>query len=82
MKNKISNLVKENRVIDSKSFNELTPKMKEAVKNIYELIESEQTDIITRFEGAVEKIVASHKIKKEDLYSYFDKETKEQLGVK
>ncbi len=50
MKNKISNIVKETRVMNSKSYNELTPKSKEAVKEIYRLIESEQQDILSRFE--------------------------------
>jgi TATA-box binding protein (TBP) (component of TFIID and TFIIIB) len=68
--------------MDSKSYNELTPKIKEAVKEIYKIIENEQTDILKKFEGAVEKVVASYNIKKEDLDNYFDKEVNEQLGVK
>jgi hypothetical protein len=82
MKNKVSNLVKETRVMDSKSYNELTPVMKEAVKEVIKIIENEQKDIIKSFEGAVEKVVASRNIKQEDLYSYFDKEVNEQLGIK
>jgi TATA-box binding protein (TBP) (component of TFIID and TFIIIB) len=68
--------------MDSKSYNELTPKIKEAVKEIYKIIENEQTDILKKFEGAVEKVVASYNIKKEDLDNYFNKEVNEQLGVK
>jgi hypothetical protein len=82
MKNKVSNLVKETRVMDSKSYNELTPVMKEAVKEVIKIIENEQKDIIKSFEGAVEKVVASRNIKQEDLYNYFDKEVNEQLGIK
>jgi hypothetical protein len=82
MKNKVSNLVKETRVMDSKSYNELTPVMKEAVKEVIKIIENEQKDIIKSFEGAVEKVVASRNIKQEDLYNYFEKEVNEQLGVK
>ena len=82
MKNKISNIVKETRVMDSKSYNELTPVMKEAVKEVIKIIENEQKDIIKSFEGAVEKVVASRNIKQEDLYNYFDKEVNEQLGIK
>jgi len=80
MKNKISNIVKETRVMDSKSYNTLTPKMKEAVKEIYKIIENEQKDILNKFEGAVEKVVASYNIKKEDLDNYFNKEVNEQLN--
>ena len=82
MKNKISNIVKETRVMDSKSYNELTPKIKEAVKEIYKIIENEQKDVMKKFEGAVEKVVASYNIKKEDLDNYFNKEVNEQLGIK
>ena len=67
--------------MDSKSYNELSPKMKKAIKELYRLIESEQKDILTRFEGAIEKITASYNIKKEDIEKYFDKEINEQIGV-
>ena len=80
MKNKISNIVKETNILDSKSYNELTPVMKEAIKDIYRLIEKEQTDLLTRFDKAIEKVVASRNIKKEDIEKYFDKEIKEQLN--
>jgi hypothetical protein len=81
MKNKISNIVKETKILDSKSYNELTPVMKEAIKEIYRLIENEQTDVLTRFDKAIEKVVASRNIKKEDIEKYFNKEIKEQIGV-
>jgi hypothetical protein len=81
MKTRISNIVKENRFMDSKSYNDLSPKMKEAIKEIYRLIENEQKDILTKFDGAIEKVTASYNIKKEDIHKYFDKEVNEQLGV-
>ncbi len=67
--------------MDSKSYNDLSPKMKEAIKEIYRLIESEQKDILTRFDGAIEKVTASYNITREDIDKYFDKEINEQLGV-
>jgi hypothetical protein len=66
--------------LDSKSYKELTPVMKEAIKEIYRLIETEQTDVLKRFDKAIEKVVASRNIKKEDIEKYFDKEIKEQLN--
>ena len=65
--------------MDSKSYNDLSPKMKEAIKEIYRLIENEQKDILTRFDGAIEKVTDSYNIKKEDIHKYFDKEVNEQL---
>jgi hypothetical protein len=81
MKNKISNILRETNLLDSKSYKELTPVMKEAIKEIYRLIETEQTDVLKRFDKAIEKVVASRNIKKEDIEKYFDKEIKEQIGV-
>ena len=81
MKNKISNILRETNLLDSKSYKELTPVMKEAIKEIYRLIEKEQTDVLTKFDKAIEKVVASRNIKKEDIEKYFDKEIKEQIGV-
>lgn len=66
--------------MDSKSYNDLSPKMKEAIKEIYRLIENEQKDILTRFDGAIEKVTASYNIKKEDIHKYFDQEVNEQLN--
>ena len=80
MKTKVSNILRETNLLDSKSYKELTPVMKEAIKEIYRLIETEQTDVLTRFDKAIEKVVASRNIKKEDIEKYFDKEIKEQLN--
>lgn len=66
--------------MDSKSYNDLSPKMKEAIKEIYRLIENEQKDILTRFDGAIEKVTATYNIKREDIDKYFDKEVNEQLS--
>jgi hypothetical protein len=81
MKNRISNILRETNLLDSKSYKELTPVMKEAIKEIYRLIETEQTDVLKRFDKAIEKVVASRNIKKEDIEKYFDKEINEQIGV-
>ena len=82
MKHKISNLIKENQLIDSKVFNELSPLMKEAVKDVYKIINEETDSIIDRFENAVAKVAKFHNINKEKFDEYFDKEILEQLGEK
>jgi hypothetical protein len=81
MKTKVSNILRETNLLDSKSYKELTPVMKEAIKEIYRLIETEQTDVLKRFDKAIEKVVASRNIKREDIEKYFDKEINEQIGV-
>jgi len=78
----VSRIIKENRIIDSKSFNELPPLMKEAMKEVFDLIEKETGNIIERFEGAVAKVAEFHGINIQNFYDYVDKEVLEQLGEK
>jgi hypothetical protein len=82
MKNKLSSIVRETRVINSNSFNELTPVMKQAIQDVFSILEKNQKLTLENFEGAIEKVGASRNINKEDLYNYFNKEVNEQLGVK
>jgi dihydroxyacetone kinase-like predicted kinase len=77
---KLSNIVERELYIDSDSFKSLSPKMKDAVKDIYEKIQKETGDIIKVFEGAVDKAAEFHNINTKILYDYFDKELEEQLG--
>jgi vacuolar-type H+-ATPase subunit H len=79
---KVSSLIKENQLIDSKAFSELSPLMKEAVKDVYKIINEETDSIIDRFENAVSKVAKFHNINKEKFDEYFDKEILEQLGEK
>ena len=78
----ISKVIKENHLIDSKSYNELSPVMKEAVNDVFKVIEKETDSIINRFENAVAKVAEFHNINVEKLNEYFDKEILEQLGEK
>ena len=78
----VSSLIKENQLIDSKAFSELSPLMKEAVKDVYKIINEETDSIIDRFENAVTKVAKFHNINKEKFDEYFDKEILEQLGEK
>ena len=54
----VSQIVRENLEIDSQSFKDLSPLMKEAVSDVFKLIEKETGDIITRFENAVDKVAS------------------------
>jgi hypothetical protein len=75
-----SKVVEDSKYINSKSYGELSPKMKMAVQDTFNLIETQTGDIIKVFENSVEKIAEHNKINKEELYQYFDKEVEEQLG--
>jgi predicted transcriptional regulator YheO len=78
---KISNIIKENKLIDSKTYNSLSPLMKEAVKDMFKIIEN-KGNLILNVENAVDKVAEFHNINKKELYQYIEKETNEQLGVK
>jgi len=75
-----SKVVEDSKYLDSKSFSALSPKMKMAVQDTFNLIETQTGNIIKVFENSVEKVAEHSKINKEELYKYFDKEIEEQLG--
>ena len=78
----ISRIVKENLEIESKAFRELSPKMKDAVSDVFKIVEKSTGDIIKRFEGACDKVSQHYNINTTELNDYFDKEVIEQLGEK
>ena len=78
----VSRGIKKNRVIDSKSFNELPPLRKEAMGDVFTLIEKETGRIIEKFDNAITKVAKFHNINAEKFYEYIDKEVLEQLGEK
>ena len=75
-----SKVVEDSKYINSKSYGELSPKMKMAVQDTFNLIETQTGNIIKVFENSVEKVAEHSKINKEELYKYFDKEIEEELG--
>ena len=78
----ISRIVKENLEIDSKAFDNLSPKMKDAVSDVFKLVEKSTGNIIKRFEGSCDKVAQHYNINLKELNEYFDKEVIEQLGEK
>jgi uncharacterized hydantoinase/oxoprolinase family protein len=81
MANKLSNIIKEIQISDSKSYNELSPTMKSAINDFYKELDKESKDIIKDFESTVEKVAKYHNLNKDALYEFFAKEVKEQLGA-
>tara|TARA_B110000285_G_scaffold83655_1_gene96089 strand:- start:208 stop:456 length:249 start_codon:yes stop_codon:yes gene_type:complete len=82
MLTQVSKLVKDKNLIDSKSFNELSPLMKEAISDVFKMIEKETGSIIEKFENSVEKVSEFHNVNIKKIYDYFDNELIEQLGEK
>jgi hypothetical protein len=77
---RVSKIVKNNLDMDSKSYTDLSPKMKEAVSDIFKLIKREQNNVIETFENAVTKVSEFHNINIEEINKYFDNELNEQLS--
>jgi hypothetical protein len=77
---RVSKIVKNNLDMDSKSYTDLSPKMKEAVSDIFKLIKREQNNVVETFENAVTKVSEFHNINIEEINKYFDNELNEQLG--
>ena len=77
---KVSNLFEQKKLVNSKAYNSLTPKMKEAVEEMFKMINNEG-NIIFNVENAVDRVAEIKKINKDELYQYIEKETNEQLGV-
>ena len=75
-----SKIVEDSKYLDSKSYGDLSPKLKLAVQDTFNLIERTSGDIISKFENSVNKVAEARKINKEELYKYFDNEIEEQLG--
>ena len=67
---------------NSKAYKELTPVMKEAISDIYKIIEKESGYIVTKFDRAIEKVAEFHNISRKSIEEYFDRELEEQLGEK
>ena len=76
-----SKIFEDTKYLDSKSYGDLSPRLKLAVQDTFSLIERTSGDIITKFESSVDKVAEARKINKEELYKYFDNEVNEQLGV-
>ena len=77
---KVSNLFEQKKLVKSKAYNSLTPKMKEAVEEMFKMINN-KGNIIFNVENAVDRVAEIKKINKDELYQYIEKETNEQLGV-
>ena len=81
MKQTVSKLFKNYDFVESKSYDNLTPVMKEVVKDIFEIIDEDDTNIIENIDKAIDDVSRFHNVDKQEILNYFDNEVKEQLGV-
>ena len=78
----VSQIVKQNLLIDSNAYNSLSPIMKDAVKDVFSLYENAKGTIVERFESAIKEVAALHNLEVKQIEDYFDKEVIEKLGEK
>ena len=86
---KTSNIFEDYNVSESSTYLSLTPKMKKAVNEFYEMLDYEKDsegydeghDFCDSIEDCVKKTILKHDIKKEQLLDYIELEVREQLKI-
>ena len=78
----VSRIIKENLLIDSKTYSDLSPSMKDAIKDVFSFYENAKGSIVERFDSAIKEVAALHNLSVKQIEDYFDKEVIEKLGEK
>ena len=78
----VSRIIKQNLFIDSKIYSDLSPTMKDAVKDVFSFYENAKGNIVERFDSAIKEVAALHNLSVKQIEDYFDKEVIEKLGEK
>ena len=58
----------------SRQYKKLSPKMKEAVDQIFKIMDSKPSDFLNTFEKTIQSISKKFKVPEKDLISYFERE--------
>ena len=78
----VSRIIKKNLLIDSNTYNDLSPNMKDAVKDVFKLLDNKVGNIVERFDNAIKEVAGLHNLTTKQIEDYFDKEVIEKLGEK
>tara|TARA_R100001510_G_C7458540_1_gene80114 strand:- start:78 stop:341 length:264 start_codon:yes stop_codon:yes gene_type:complete len=81
---KLSNIIEDYNIHDSKAYKSLSPKMKSAANDLFNALDNEQDNRVDEdFTDNIEKVVMNvcekHKIEKDELLDYIELEVREQL---
>ena len=76
----VSQIVRENLLIDSKTYHSLSPIMKDAITDVFSFYKEAKGSIVERFESAIKEVAALHNLEVKQIEDYFDKEVIEKLG--
>ena len=58
----------------SKQYKKLSPKMKEAVDDIFSKMDSKPSDFLNTFEKTINQVSKKYKVPEKELMGYFEKE--------
>ena len=58
----------------SKGYKKLSPKMKDAVDDIFKKMDSKPSDFLNTFDKTIKDISKKYRVQEKDLISYFEKE--------
>jgi hypothetical protein len=58
----------------SRQYKKLSPKMKDAVDQIFKIMDSEPSDFLNTFEKTIQSISKKFKVPEKDLINYFERE--------
>ena len=58
----------------SRQYKKLAPKMKDAVDQIFKIMDSKPSDFLNTFEKTIQSISKKFKVPEKDLISYFERE--------
>ena len=58
----------------SKQYKKLSPKMKEAVDDIFNKMDTKPSDFLNTFEKTINQVSKKHKVPEKQLMGYFEKE--------
>mgnify|MGYP006219366243 FL=1 len=69
-----SKIVEKDEHKRSKEYKKLTPKMKKAVDEIFNKMDSNSSDFINSFEKNINLVSKKHKVTNKELMNYFERE--------
>tara|TARA_B100000676_G_C17907901_1_gene748358 strand:+ start:761 stop:1012 length:252 start_codon:yes stop_codon:yes gene_type:complete len=72
--NLYSTLIEKDEHKKSKEYKRLTPKMKNAIDYIFNIMDSKPSDFINSFEKTIELASKKFKVQKNDVMKYFERE--------
>jgi hypothetical protein len=58
----------------SRQYKKLSPKMKDAVDQIFNIMDSKPSDLLNTFEKTIKDVSKKFKVAEKDLMNYFEKE--------